>query len=107
MARIVVLSPDLMLGSKVEATLRAAGHDITLSPSIGEAPIQGADLLIVDLELEKAEAVVGLGMPVLGYYPHTKSEIRQAAEAAGVDLVVPRSRMAREMTELVERLLGG
>lgn len=96
-----------MLGSKVEATLRAAGHDITLSPSIGEAPIQGADLLIVDLELEKAEAVVGLGMPVLGYYPHTKSEIRQAAEAAGVDLVVPRSRMAREMTELVERLLGG
>ena len=105
MARIVVLSSDLMLASKVEATLRAAGHEVTLSPSISEAPIEGAELLIADLEHENAEAVVGLGMPVLGYYPHTKNEIRQAAEAVGVDLVVPRSRMAREMTELVERLL--
>jgi hypothetical protein len=106
-ARIVVLSSDLMLSSKVEATLHAAGHEVTLSPSLGEAPIEGAELLIADLESCGPESLVGLGMPVLGYYPHTKNEIRQAAEAAGVDLVVPRSRMAREMTELVARLLSG
>ena len=48
--------------------------------------------------------VVGPGLPVLGFYRHTDLETRESAEAAGVDLVVPRSRMAREMPEL--RRLG-
>ena len=40
---------------------------------------------------------------MLGFYRHTDPETRGRAEAAGVDLVVPRSRMARELPELVER----
>ena len=62
---------------------------------IGTAPLDEAELLIADLEHENPEAVVGLGMPVLGFYTHVMSVIRQAAEAAGIDIVVPRSRMAR------------
>jgi hypothetical protein len=104
-ARIVAIAPDLLFGSRIEETLAAAGHEVTVSPSASEAPLDEADLLIADLEHENPEAVVGLGMPVLGFYPHVRSEIRQAAEAAGVDLVVPRSRMAREMPELVNGLL--
>ena len=107
MALIVAIAPDLLLGSRIEETLSAAGHEVTLSPSASEAPLDDAELLIADLERENPEAVVGLGVPVLGFYPHTDAELRQAAEAAGVDLVVPRSRLAREMPELVERLLGG
>jgi hypothetical protein len=105
-ARIVALAADLMLGSKVEATLKAAGHEVALSPSIQEAPLDGADLLVADLDAENPEALVGLGVPVLGYYSHVQVETREAAEAAGVDLVVPRSRMARELPQLAERLLG-
>jgi hypothetical protein len=45
-------------------------------------------------------------MPVLGYYSHVDAETRQAAVAAGVDMVVPRSRMSRELAELAERLLA-
>ena len=86
--------------------LGAAGHDVTLSPSVSEAPLDGADLLVADLEAENPEALVGLGLPVLGYYSHVDAETRQVAEAAGVDLVVPRSRMARELPQLVERLLS-
>lgn len=107
MARVVALAADLMLGSKVEATLKAAGHEVTLSPSIQEAPLDGAELLVADLDAENPEALVGLGVPVLGYYSHVEVATREAAEAAGVDLVVPRSRMARELPQLVERLLGG
>ena len=106
MARIVAVAPDLMFGSRIEGTLRSVGHDVTLSPSLSEAPLDDAELLIADLEVENAEALVGLGMPVLGYYSHVDVETKEAAEAAGVDRVVPRSRMAREMTELVERLLA-
>ena len=106
MARIVAVAPDLLLGSRIEETLSAAGHDVTLAPSLSEAPLNDAELLVVDLEREGPEAAVGLGMPVLGFYPHTDAELRQAAEAAGFDLVVPRSRLAREMPQLVQGLLS-
>src|SRR3954453_9988868 len=107
MARVVAIAADLMLGSKVEATLSAAGHEVTLSPSLQEAPLDAAELLVADLDTENPEALVGLGIPVLGYYSHVNVETRQLAEAAGIDLVVPRSRLAREMPQLAERLLAG
>lgn len=87
--------------------LTAAGHEVTLSPSLAEAPLDDAVLLVADLDLGNPEALVGLGMPVLGFYSHVDVETREAALAAGVDTVVPRSRMARELPQLVEQLLSG
>jgi hypothetical protein len=106
-ARVVALTADLMLGSKVEATLTAAGHEVTLSPSLQEAPLDQADLIVADLDLGNPEALVGLGIPVLGYYSHVDVDTRAAAEAAGIDLAVPRSRLARELPALAARLLEG
>ena len=106
MARIVAIAPDLMLGTRIQETLSAAGHDVSLAPSVNEAPLDEAELLVVDVERENPEAVVGLGIPVLGFYPHTDTELRERADAAGVDLVVPRSRLAREMPQLVDGLLN-
>ncbi|MEX2108273.1 MAG: hypothetical protein WD827_05260 [Solirubrobacterales bacterium] len=103
---VVAVTPDLLLGSKVEAMLSAAGHDVTLAPSLQEAPWDGAELVVADLDVIDSEALVGLGIPVLGYYSHVNVETRQAAEAAGIDLVVPRSRMVRELPQLAEQLLG-
>jgi hypothetical protein len=105
MARVLSISADLMLGSKVDATLTAAGHEVTTAPSLGETSWEGIDLIVADLDAENPEALVGLGMPVLGYYSHVDVETKEAAEAAGLDLVVPRSRMARELPALAERLL--
>jgi hypothetical protein len=106
MARVLAVA-DLMLGSKVEATLSAAGHEVTLAPSLQEADLHGVDLLVADLDAENPEALVGLGVPVLGFYSHVNVDTRETAEAAGIDLVVPRSRLAREMPALVEGLLEG
>lgn len=105
MARVLSIAADLMLGSKVAETLSAAGHEVVSSPSLGETSWDGVDLIVADLDVENPEALVGLGMPVLGYYSHVDVETKEAAEAAGVDLAVPRSRMARELPALVERLL--
>jgi hypothetical protein len=104
-ARVLSIATDLMLGSKVTETLSAAGHEVVSSPSMEETTWDGIDLIVADLDVENPEALVGLGMPVLGYYSHVDVETREAAEAAGVDLVVPRSRMARELPALAERLL--
>ena len=104
-ARVVAVSSDLLLGSKVEAMLSASGYDVTLSQALDEASLDGADLVVADLDTENPEALAGLGIPVLGYYSHVNVETKEAAETAGIDLAVPRSRMARELPQLVEALL--
>jgi hypothetical protein len=106
MARVVAVTPDLLLGSKVEAMLAAAGHDVTLSWSLAEAHAEDADLLVADLDTEDPEALVATGVPVLGYYSHVEVETRRAAEAAGVRVIVPRSRMVRELPELASSALS-
>jgi isocitrate lyase len=103
-ARVVALVGDLMLASRVEATLAGAGHEVILTRLDAE-PNAGADLIVADVDEVDPASVVSLGKPVLGFYRHTDPEKRRRAEAAGVDLVVPRSRLARELPELVEGLL--
>ena len=105
MARVLSIATDLMLGSRVEETLKAAGHEVVSAASIEETTWDGIDLIVADLDAGNPEALVGLGMPVLGYYSHVDVATKEAAEAAGVDLAVPRSRMARELPDLVKRLL--
>lgn len=94
MAKVLLVCPDLLFGSKVEGALRAAGHEIAND---------GAELAVVDL----TEGVVPEPplRPAIGFYLHTDQDTRRRAEELGYDLVVPRSRMHREGVALVERLL--
>jgi hypothetical protein len=104
-ARVLALVTDLMLASRVDASLSAAGHQVTVSGEAG--PDAGsADLIVADLEAVDPVAVAALGPPTLGFYSHVDVETRHRAEEAGFDLVVPRSRMARELPALAERLLA-
>src|SRR5436190_2295060 len=112
-ARVVAVFDDLLLGSNVLGMLRAAGHDARLSGGADVHP-DGADVLIVDLAagtfdgiaVVEALAAAGelAGTRTLGVYSHVDAETCNRAGATGFDLVVPRSRMAREGTLLVERL---
>jgi hypothetical protein len=104
-ARVLALVTDLMLASRVDGSLTAAGHEVTVSGEAG--PDAGsADLIVADLEAVDPVAVVALGPPTLGFYSHVDVDTRRRAEEAGFDLVVPRSRMARELPALAERLLS-
>jgi DNA-binding NarL/FixJ family response regulator len=112
-ARVLAVFDDLLLGSNVLGMLRAAGHDATLT---GGADVQpaGADIVIVDLGATTFDGVAVVesltaagalaGTRTLGVYSHVDVDTRNRAQAAGFDLVVPRSRMAREGAQLVERL---
>ena len=105
MARVLSIATDLMLASRVDAALTAAGHHVVMAGSLREAPLDEVELIVADLDAESPEALVGLGVPVLGYYSHVDVDTRKVAEAAGIDLAVPRSRMSRELPTLVEQLL--
>ena len=106
MARVLSISTDLMLGSRVDAGLTAAGHEVVTAGSIAAAPLEGIDAIVADLDAEDPEALVAAGVPVLGYYSHVDVDTKALADAAGVDKVVPRSRMARELPDLVAALLA-
>ena len=104
MARVALLCPDLLFGSKVQGALNAAGHEVIR----GDA--QGVDVLVVDLTADDVDldALGGRGdAATLGFYPHVDVDVRRRAEAAGFDMVVPRSRMNREGAALVDRLVTG
>jgi hypothetical protein len=111
-ARVLVFVPDLLFGSNVFAAVQAAGHEPVLVADLeqGEPELPGAELLIVDLTTEAsrriAQASALEGVPKLAFYSHVEADVRTAAEQAGFDLVVPRSRMAREGPALVSRLLS-
>lgn len=119
MAAVLALVPDLLFGSKVKAMLEGAGHAVDMAASETDVwdEIAGTDVLVVDLA---TDAVDGIGLldtlkaggeanrvRTLGFYAHVDAETKRRAEAAGFDLVVPRSRMAREGADLVARLAAG
>jgi hypothetical protein len=102
-ARVQSLVTDLMLSSRVSEPLNAAGHEVVG----GTEPAADVDAIVADLDAVDAEALAAAGPPTLGFYSHTDVETRKRALEAGVDVVVPRSRMVRELPELVDRLLAG
>jgi hypothetical protein len=106
MARVVSIATDLMLASRVDAGLTAAGHHVVLARSVAGAPLDQAELIVADLEVADPEELAATGVPVLGYYSHVDAETKARAEAAGLAKVVPRSRMSRELPDLVAALLA-
>jgi nucleoside-diphosphate-sugar epimerase len=110
MARVVAFIPDLLFGSNVVGALSAAGHDVRLVPELSEGTdLARADVLVVDLTADAAARLATIPAerpPTLGFYAHVEQDVRALAEEAGLDLVVPRSRMAREGAGLVDRLAG-
>ncbi len=102
MARVALLCPDLLFGSRLRSALESAGHEVLPADA-------AADLLVVDLTVDaeaRVMAAQGSAVPVLGFYAHVEQDVRRAAEAAGFTRVVPRSRMAREAPALVAGLLA-
>ena len=118
--------PGLLFGSRVQGALEAAGHEVEL---VGDEaairtrladPAAATEVLVVDLtdhELDGPGALErlrgwlgergsGPGPRSLGFYSHVDLAARERAERAGFDLVVPRSRMAREGAVVVARLVG-
>lgn len=112
MSRVTALVPDLLFGSKVKAMLEQDGHEVTMVAALAQARERAAvtDVLVVDLtspDVDGTSLVAQLGAAgprTLAFYSHVDVDTKRAADAAGFDLVVPKSRMAREGAQLVARL---
>ena len=115
MARVVAFIPDLLFGSSVVGALGAAGHEPVLASNEEalRSALDDADALIVDLtfdvpqRIELVSAVRPAGLKTLAFYSHVEADVRDQGREAGFDLVIPRSRMAREGVAVLDRLLAG
>jgi len=119
MAHVVAFIPDLLFGSHVQGALLADGQTVELTgdPEAVAGALAEANVLVVDLtdadyggvslvEALSAQELL-LGVRTLAFYSHVDVEMRARAEQGGFDMVVPRSRMAREGPALVAGLAQG
>ena len=121
MARVLVLSGDLMFGSRLHAALTAAGHEVeliadeqALRERLVDRAATEAKALVVDLTDERLDGAGALEalreegrlgrMRTLAFFSHVDLAARERAARAGFDLVVPRSRMARESPALLAQV---
>jgi hypothetical protein len=105
LARVASIVGDLMLASRVRASLEQSGHEVSEAPATEPAALRAVDLVVADLDTVPPEDLAGLDVPVIGFYQHTDIELKRRADEAGLAMAVPRSRMARELPELVSRQL--
>ncbi|HWY18112.1 MAG TPA: hypothetical protein VNY27_05295 [Solirubrobacteraceae bacterium] len=120
---MLALTADLLFGSRIQGDLSASGDEVELirdearlRARLADADKPAVDVLVVDLtdaQLDGAAVIEALSsedalgsVRTLGFYSHVDAQARERAERAGFDLVVPRSRMAREGAALVRRLAG-
>jgi hypothetical protein len=104
MARVAAVVADLMLASRVRTSLEASGHEVEQDTELPDE-LDGIDLVVADLDVVAPEQLADLEVPAIGFYQHTDTETKRRADAAGLAFAVPRSRMVRELPELVAQAL--
>lgn len=111
--RVVAVVPDLFFATRIEATAAQLGVALEMpSPNAALAAIrrQLPDLVVLDLQapgdpLALARALKAdpatTGLAIVGFYSHVEQALREAALAAGVDHVLPRSAFTARLPTLL------
>ena len=105
MPRVQLFTDDLLFGSRLQAEFVTAGHEVTLGPT----PDRSVDAIVADLTHDADVRIAALAPPrppTLAFFSHVEADVRARALAAGIELVVPRSRIAREGPALLAAVLA-
>lgn len=122
MARSVIIAvDDMFFVAKIRATAEHLGVTLrsvrNLETLLNVAREGQTDLIIVDLNAQKLDALtVGqaiksdeqlASIPLLGFFSHVQTELRENALAAGYNLVIPRSVFSRDLGAILEGKSAG
>lgn len=125
----VALITDLMFATKIKSTADAIGVALSVVrqvQAVTDAAKAGANVVIIDLHAEGVDvidvikrikstdadghvqqshgpATLGAEPVVIAFASHVEADLMQAARAAGADDVMPRSRFASELPDLLTR----
>ena len=106
---------DLLFSSKIRATAKQAGVDVTFARSrqeiIDQARAQKPTLIVFDLNSGKTDPVATIAAlkgdstlrasRILGFASHVHTELIASARNAGADQVLPRSAFAANLAEIL------
>ena len=112
---ILVAVDDLMFSSKIRATAKGVGADISFARTPPEILSQARELkpslIIFDINSAKADAVNTVaalkadpelqGIPTTGIVSHVDTRMIMAAREAGMDQVMARSAFAANLAEIL------
>lgn len=109
----VALVTDLMFATKIRSTGEAVGTPVQTVRSIEKLVESAADvgLVIVDMNaagVDPAEAIRAVRAQhperhVVAFLSHVQHELATAAKEAGAHEVMPRSKFASELPEILKR----
>ena len=108
--RVLAVIPDLFFASKVSATARAGGVELELAAAQHAAEQvrrKPPALVLIDLHAPDAVALVvalkaaAPTVPVIGFYSHVETVLRQDALGAGADAALPRSQFVHKLAALL------
>lgn len=113
--RICVVVDDMFFASKIRGAAEVAGRRIERIKSLDqlerEVKSDPPALLIVDLNSARLDPIETIRfcrsrpelseVPLLGFVSHVQVALKRAAEEAGCDLVLPRSRFTQKLNEIV------
>jgi len=119
MADVIAVVSDLIFSTKISGTARAVGFEatiVTTSKALGAALDAGdLRLVIVDMSLTNGEAPAALRCgashtsrpKTVAFYSHVQSELKEAAEQAGADLIMARSKFNEQLPQLLRQYCAG
>ena len=103
---VLLFIRNLMFGEKILSAGRSAGFEVgTFDPA--HLPPAPPDLIIADLAEPGSEDVVAWAVAqeararIVGWGPHVRADLFEAARKAGVDRAVANSRMAEDPAGLM------
>ena len=104
MTTVAAFVPDLMDRSKVAGAAGPA-TEVTFVRSPADLAGVGAELAVLDLSrpgaLDALPALAQAGVRTVGFASHVDRELIEAAQAAGCEQVLPRSRFFGTVSELL------
>lgn len=117
MAKVLAVVDDLFFGSRIAETARQVGVELELQRAANFRPSALGNsqpaLVIFDLNATSANPVELVRqlkadrtlarVPVVAFLSHVQVELQQAAEQAGCDQVLPRSKFSAALPELLRR----
>ena len=119
MPKLVAVLDDLFFTVKINEAAKRAGFPVKFVKSETDVLAHAAEkpaLIIFDLNcgaLEPLKVIGKLkadpelkGISVIGYLSHVQGELKQAAQAAGCDMVMPRSAFSQNLPQILKRHSG-
>ena len=111
--KIAILVDDMFFAAKIRAAAQNAGREVESVKSLeqleklSQAP---PSMILVDLNSERLDGIAAIkvlkstpslkGIPVVGFLSHVQVDLKEAAESAGCDYVIPRSMFSMKLPDI-------